>query len=413
MLSNSSSRAINPVPLLDLGIEYESIKEEVQLAFARVVQSGQFVLGPECQRLEEEIAALCGAQFGVGCASGSDALLLALMAIELQPGDEVIVPSFTFFATASAVWRLGAKPIFVDLDPATFNIDPSQVAAAITDRTKAIIPVHLFGRCADMSPIVSLAEKHNLRVIEDAAQAIGAIYQGQPAGSLGDIACFSFYPTKNLGGCGDGGMLTTSNDELANRLRLLRGHGMHPRYHHSLVGINSRLDSLQAAALRIKLPHLLNWNRQREKNVASYLELFRQSGLDERLEVPRSDESGHVWNQFTVRVPDGQRDALRLYLTAAQIGTEIYYPIPLHRQPCFASLGYEEGSLPLTELASREVLSLPVFPGLTLDQRLAVVNAMSQFFGCRRVKADDEDSGATILPLPTRSDDKIQRARST
>ena len=303
------------------------------------------------------------------------------MACEIEPGDEVILPSFTFFATASAVWRLGAKPVFVDLDPDTFNLDPALVAQAITSRTRAIIPVHLFGQCAEMTSLCTLCCDHNLLSVEDCAQAIGARYTGVPAGALGDIGCFSFYPTKNLGGCGDGGMLTTSNERLAKRLRLLRAHGMQPRYFHEQVGINSRLDTLQAAMLCAKLPYLDEWTRQRQENAARYTELFAAAGLSGKLQLPQvADQCQHVWNQYTIRVPDKQRDALRLYLTAAEIGTEIYYPVPLHRQECFASLGYESGSLPETERAAGEVLSLPIFPLLTAAEQELVVARIARYF---------------------------------
>jgi len=413
MDSKTSVSTTTPVPLLDLGPEYDAVGEQIEREIGRVIQSRQFVLGPDCQQLEDEMASFCQAQFGIGCASGSDALLLSLMAMGLAPGDEVLVPSFTFFATASAVWRLGGKPVFVDIDPVTYNIDPAKIGEAITERTKAIIPVHLFGQCADMDRINAIASDRGLHVTEDAAQAIGATYQGRPAGSLGDIGCFSFYPTKNLGGVGDGGMLTTSDEKLADRLRLLRDHGMQPRYHHAMVGINSRLDSMQAAALRIKLLYLASWSEQRRSNAANYAELFEKSGLSDHLRVPATDDAaGHVWNQFTVQVSHGQRDALRLYLTAARIGTEIYYPIPLHRQACFSSLGYGEGSLPITEQAAREVLSLPIYPGLTSQQQVIVVNALAQFFGCQRVSDDLESSRARILTMPSRPDDDLPRAKS-
>ena len=402
-----------PVPLLDLRLEYELIGRQIQREFSRVLESGQFVLGPDVEQFEREMAELCHVRSGIGCASGSDALLLSLMAIGLEPGDEVLMPSFTFFATASAVSRLGGRPVFLDIDPVTFNIDPSKIGEAITERTKAIIPVHLFGQCADMDAINAVAKDHGLLVIEDVAQAIGATYQGQPAGSLGDIACFSFYPTKNLGGYGDGGMLTTSDEELADRLQILRVHGMRPRYEHTLVGINSRLDSLQAAALRIKLPYLTNWSEQRRSNAITYGELFRDTGLADHIEIPTmpNDSTGHVWNQYTIRVPGGQRDAVRLFLTAAQIGTEIYYPIPLHRQICFANLKYGEGSLPITEQTSREVLSLPMYPGLTSKQQIIVVNTLAQFFGCQPVAGISTACRTQILRLPRYQDTGLSRGK--
>jgi dTDP-4-amino-4,6-dideoxygalactose transaminase len=323
--------------------------------------------------LEAGIARLCGVEHAIGCASGSDALLLALMALDIGPGDEVIVPSFTFFATASAVWRLDARPVFVDIDPTTFNIDPNKIERAITGATKAIIPVHLFGQCAEMEPILDIARRHGLRVIEDAAQSIGAAYRDRPCGSLGDIGCLSFYPTKNLGGFGDGGMLTTNDPELAARLRLLAAHGMNPRYYHREVGINSRLDTIQAAILGVKLKYLAETTAARAANAARYWQLFRAAGLDRRVALPQTGVGQrHVWNQYTVRISGARRDEVKNRLAQCGVGAEIYYPVPLHRQECFASLGYAPGSLPATEQAAEEVLSLPIFPELT-DAELQTV----------------------------------------
>lgn len=376
------------VPLLDLARENGPVSREILTAISDVVASGKFVLGPDCERLEAEIAQICGAKYAVGCASGSDALLLALMARDIGPGDEVIVPSFTFFATASAAWRLGARPVFVDIDPTTFCIDPAKVAAAVTPRTRAIIPVHLFGQSAEMEPLCQLAKDHDLLMVEDCAQSICSSYECQPVGSIGQIGTFSFYPTKNLGAGGDAGMLTTNAEDLYTKLRLLRGHGMHPRYVHGQVGINSRLDSIQAAIISVKLAHLSKWNQQRRVNALCYRELFEAAGLDQRLGLPTAlPNRGHVWNQYTIRVPDGQRDALRAHLTEARIGSEIYYPLPLHRQPCFASLGYETGSLPETERAAEEVLSLPVFPALTAAEQHTVVARIADFYAGDAVKA--------------------------
>ncbi len=369
------------VPLLDVSRSNAPLREEVLAAITNVCDSGRYVLGPECSQFEKSVAALCHTDFAVGCASGSDALLLALMALDIGPGDEVLVPSFTFFATASAVWRLGAEPVFVDIDQATFNIDPEQLADAVTPASKAVIPVHLYGQCADMNPILDIARRHDLRVIEDAAQAIGAQYHGRPAGSIGDVGCFSFYPTKNLGGFGDGGMMTTADAALAEKLRRLATHGMHPRYYHHEVGINSRLDSIQAAVLGVKIKHLAEWTSQRQQNAARYDELFRAAGLHESVALPQStDDSLHVWNQYTIRVPDGRRDALRKQLSEANIGTEVYYPVPLHLQECFRDLGYEPGSLPETERAAAEVLSLPIFPELTDAEQQYVVSHIAAFF---------------------------------
>ena len=310
------------------------------------------------------------------------------MAIDIKPGDEVIVPSFTFFATASAVWRLGACPVFVDIDPRTFNLQPDLVEQAISPETRAIIPVHLFGQCAPMDILRDIAQQHGIAVIEDAAQAIGARYQDRPAGSWGLVGCLSFYPTKNLGGFGDGGMLVTDDEELADRLRLLAGHGMRPRYYHSQVGINSRLDSIQAAALEVKLRRLETWTKARQANAARYHELFADYRLDQQLELPTiAPHCDHAWNQFTIRVSVGKRDLLREWLADRGIGAEIYYPVPLHQQQCFRSLGYQSGSLPETERAASDVLSLPIFPELTEPEQEYVVQQIGRFFAQRNASA--------------------------
>jgi dTDP-4-amino-4,6-dideoxygalactose transaminase len=367
---------------LDVNRGYRELRDEILAAVTRVCDSGQYVLGPDVAALEQTIARYCGVDHAVACASGSDALLLALMAMNVGRGDQVITPSFTFFATASAVWRLGATPVFVDIDPATFNLSPAAVEAAITPAAKAIIPVHLFGQCADMAPIVETARWHGIGVIEDAAQAIGAQYRGQFAGALGDVGCFSFYPTKNLGGFGDGGMMTARNADLAARLVLLRGHGMQPRYYHREIGINSRLDSIQAAVLNAKLSRLEAWTESRRENARRYREMFAAAGLDGTLVLPKeAPQRRHVWNQFTIRVPDKARDRLREHLTKAGLGTEIYYPLPLHLQDCFRGLGYREGSLPETERAAAEVLSLPIFPELTAREQELVVAGIARFYG--------------------------------
>ena len=379
---SSSPAAAAPVPLLDLKRQYEPLRTELLAAVARVCDSGRWVLGPDCEELEQAVARYTGSRHAIACASGSDALLLALMALDIGPGDEVLCPSYTFFATASAVTRLGAEPVFVDIEPATFNIDPKKIEPLVSPRTKAIMPVHLFGQCAAMDEIGNVAAKHGLPIIEDACQSIGATYAGRAAGTLGEIGCFSFYPTKNLGGMGDGGLMTTDRDDLAAKLRLLRVHGMEPRYYHQVVGINSRLDSLQAAILNVKLPHLDTWARQRQNNAERYHTLFIECGLHKILTLPQTVRAApHVWNQYVVRVPDGQRDALRKHLTTAKIGTEIYYPVPLHEQKCFASLGYQLGSLPETELAARETLALPIFPELTAEEHRRVVGSIAEFFG--------------------------------
>jgi len=367
-----------------MGRQHAKLKAEIAAAIARVCDSGRFVLGPDCEELETRLAEYCQSKFAIACASGSDALLLALMAYDIGAGDEVLLPSYTFFATAGAVWRLGAKPVFVDIEPTSFNIDPRQLERLVTPATKAIIPVHLYGQCADMAAINDIARRHKLAVIEDAAQAIGAEVGGRRAGSLGQIGCLSFYPTKNLGGFGDGGMLTTSDAQLADKLRLLRTHGMQPRYYHQLVGINSRLDTIQAAVLAVKLPHLDRWTSQRAANAERYAELFAVYGLDRVLTLPGTAPGRrHVWNQYIVRVPDGRRDALREHLTQAKIGTEIYYPVPLHEQACFRSLGYGPGSLPESERAARETLALPIFPELTAAEQQTVVRQVAAFYGAR------------------------------
>jgi dTDP-4-amino-4,6-dideoxygalactose transaminase len=366
------------VPLLDIGRGNAPLRDEILAAMTRVVDSGRFLLGPDVQQLEQSIAALSGTKHAIGCSTGSDALLLALMALDIGEGDEVIVPSFTFFATASAVWRLGARPVFVDIEPRTFNLDPQQVEDAITPLTRAIIPVHLFGQCADMDSIGEIAQRHSLHVIEDSAQSIGAKFNGRPAGSMSAVSCLSFYPTKNLGAFGDAGMLTTNDAALAERLRLFAVHGMSPRYYHQVVGIASRLDSIQAAVLNVKLTKLAEWTAARAENARRYQELFNRAGLIGRITLPAVDpRCEHVWNQFTIRVPKGQRDAVKTQLAAAGVGSEIYYPVPLHRQQCFQSLNYGPGSLPRTERAAAEVLSLPIFPELTAAEQETVVSRLA------------------------------------
>jgi dTDP-4-amino-4,6-dideoxygalactose transaminase len=365
-------------------------------SISEIIDSGRFIGGPFVEFLEQSIAETCGAKYAIGCASGSDALLLALMAIDLQPGDEVICPSFTFFATASAVHRLGGKPVFVDIDPTTFNLDPKQLVGAITKKTAAIIPVHLFGQCADMKPIMAIAAEHGLRVIEDCAQSIGAAEDGKPCGGIGDIGCFSFYPTKNLGGFGDGGMLTSNDDQLADRLRLLANHGMRPRYHHSVVGVNSRLDAIQAAALCAKMKHIDEYSSARQKNAANYLRLFREVGLSESIGLPVARANcNHVWNQFTVRIPAGAamdgtssmqtRDMVRSELAKHNVGSEVYYPIPLHQQECFEYLNMPLGTLPETESAAEQVLSLPIYPELTLEEQEYVVRCLAEVLATLKI----------------------------
>jgi dTDP-4-amino-4,6-dideoxygalactose transaminase len=379
------------VPLLDLQAQYETIRDEVRAAVDRVFDAQHFVLGAEVQALEEEIARYSQAKFAIGCASGSDALLLALMSCDVGQGDEVITTPFSFFATAGAITRLGARPVFVDIDERTFNLNPALVGAAVTERTKAIIPVHLYGQCAEMDPIIELGRQGWRRtagkdagapiaIIEDAAQAIGAEDAKRRAGSMGTIGCFSFYPSKNLGGAGDGGMLVTNDLGHARRLHMLRVHGEETKYHHQVVGINSRLDALQAAVLRAKLPHLEQWTTARQRKAQQYELMFIDAGLAEQIEVPFVRANArHIFHQFVIRIRDGRRDALREHLRARGVGTDIYYPVPLHLQKCFAYLGYKEGDLPIAEQAAKETLALPVYPELTDEQQDYVVEMIAEF----------------------------------
>jgi dTDP-4-amino-4,6-dideoxygalactose transaminase len=368
------------VPALNLRAQYQSIRDEIEPVVRRVLESQMFVLGPEVAALETEVADYCAAAHAVGCASGSDALLLPLLALDIGPGDEVITSPYTFFATAGSIWRTGARPVFVDIEPDTYNIDPARIESAIRPRTKAIIPVHLYGQTADMGPIKEIAGRHGLPVIEDAAQAIGAVYQGRRAGTLGDVAAFSFYPSKNLGGFGDGGMMTTDDPQLARRMARLRVHGMEPKYHHHEVGFNSRLDAFQAAVLRVKLRHLDAWTSLRREAADRYEGLFASHGLRELVGLPIERPGNfHVYNQYVIRVPSLLRDSLRDHLTAKKIGTEIYYPIPLHLQVCFASLGHKPGDFPHSEAAARQTLALPIYPELTDEEQRYVVGSIHRF----------------------------------
>ncbi|WP_435009408.1 DegT/DnrJ/EryC1/StrS family aminotransferase [Tundrisphaera lichenicola] len=369
------------VPALDLKAQYQTIRDEIEPVVRQVLESQYFILGPEVSSFEAEAAAYCEARHAVGCSSGSDALLLPLLAIDLQPGDEVITSPYSFFATAGAIWRTGARPVFVDIDPETYNIDPARIEAAITPKTRAIIPVHLYGQAADMDPINAIARKHKLFVLEDAAQAIGAGYHGKRAGTLGDAAAFSFYPSKNLGGFGDAGMVTTNDTPLGQKVARLRVHGMEPKYHHHEVGYNARIDALQAAILRVKLRHLDDWTAGRRDVADRYSRLFGEQGLGEVATLP-TEKSGnfHVYNQFVIRVPADARDPLRAHLADNKVGSEIYYPIPLHLQTCFASLGHKPGDFPEAEAAAAETIALPMYPELT-DQALAhVVGSIARFF---------------------------------
>jgi dTDP-4-amino-4,6-dideoxygalactose transaminase len=367
------------VPLLDLQAQYVSLREGLQQAIERVMVSQRFVLGDEVRQLEKSVAQYCQTKHAIGCASGSDALLLALMALDVKAGDEVITTPFSFFATAAAIARLGATPVFVDIDPQTYNLDTSRVADAITSRTKVIMPVHLYGQCAHMDPLLELVEGDGIAVVEDAAQAIGATDNGRRAGSMGAIGCFSFYPTKNLGGAGDGGILTTNDEELAQRLRRLRTHGGVTEYEHSEVGINSRLDELQAAVLNVKFPSLDQWSEERAKKAANYSEWLNEVELSFPLITPPVRSDGrHIFHQYVIRVP-GNRDALMEHLKARGVGTKVYYPIPLHRQQCFSYLGYKEGDFPESESAALETFALPVYPEMTDEQQAYVVDAVRSF----------------------------------
>jgi dTDP-4-amino-4,6-dideoxygalactose transaminase len=362
------------VPLLDLKPQYQAIKEEIQEAINGVIESQYFILGPEVQKLEEEIAEYCQAKHCLGVSSGSDALLLSLMALGVTTGDEVITTTYTFFATAGAISRLGATPVLVDIDPASFNILPEAIEKAITPKTKAIIPVHLYGQCADMDEILKIANEHDIPVVEDGAQAIGSEYKGKRAGSMGTAGCFSFFPSKNLGAFGDGGAITTNDSELYEKMKCLRMHGSQPKYHHKIIGGNFRLDAIQAVVVRVKLQYLDSWTEGRQKNAALYNELFESNSF---VTTPPAIQNRHIYNQFIIRVEN--RDELRAHLAEQQIGSEIYYPIPMHLQECFADLGYTEGSFPEAEKAASTTLALPIYPELSEEQIRHVATVINQF----------------------------------
>jgi dTDP-4-amino-4,6-dideoxygalactose transaminase len=368
------------VPLCDVQAQYRDLQPELEAAVLRVLGSGQVILGPEVTSLEEEVSAYCGVRYGVGCGSGTDALSLALHALAIGPGDEVILPAFTFFATAGSVCRTGARPVFADIDPATFNLDPLQVESKITERTRAILVVHLFGQCAEMEPLWRIAERHNLMIIEDAAQSLGAEYQGKRAGSLGGMGCLSFYPTKNLGACGDAGMVVTGDPEWAERMTCLRVHGMEPRYYHKYIGWNARIDAVQAAILRVKLPHLDRWIEARQAVARRYDMLIEEAHVAHFLQRPVvKPKRRHTFNQYVVRVADGERDALVRHLKSERIGCEIYYPMPLHVQECLAFLGHATGDFPSSEAAAGCVLALPMYPELTVDQQRRVIQSVAAY----------------------------------
>jgi dTDP-4-amino-4,6-dideoxygalactose transaminase len=378
MTPAATSRMTADFPFLDLRAQHTSIRGEILEAVTTVLDSQRFILGPQVDAFEQEVSLVTGCVNSIGCASGSDALAMALMALEVGRGDEVITTPFTFVASAGAIARAGATPVFVDIDPHTFNIDPAAIEKAITLRTKAIMPVHLFGLASDMNKIQDVASARRIPIIEDAAQAIGARYEGRAVGSMGLIGCFSFFPSKNLGAAGDGGMVTTNDARLADKLRLLRVHGARKKYEYETLGMNSRLDALQAAILRVKLRHLNRWSIARRNNAKRYCELFREFRVETMI-TPPADKPGsvHIYNQFTIRVKE--RDALREYLKSRRIPTEIYYPKPLHLQNAFAYLGHKPGDFPKAEAASREVLSLPIYPELTEEQQRAVVAAFADF----------------------------------
>jgi dTDP-4-amino-4,6-dideoxygalactose transaminase len=366
------------VPLLDLEAQYRPLRAEILAAIERVCDSQRFIMGPEVDALERELAAQLGIRHAISVSSGTDALLLALMTLGIGPGDEVVTTTYSFFATAGCVSRVGAKPVLVDIDPATFNIDPAQAVAAITPRTKAIMPVHLYGLAAEMGPVMAAADRAGIAVIEDAAQAIGATYGSRPLGGIGALGCFSFFPSKNLGAFGDAGLLTTNDDALAKQARLLRTHGMQPKYYHHVVGANFRMDALQAAILRVKAPHLDAWTEGRRRNAAAYRTLFHEAGLDGAIGLPSDPaDRRHIYNQFVIRTPE--RDALKRHLDEHAIGNEIYYPVPFHLQPCFADLGYARGAFPHAERAANETLAIPIYGELTDAQQRTVVSTIEQF----------------------------------
>ena len=395
------------IPMLDLSAQHAELEEELLEGFAAVLASGRFVLGEPVEAFESDLAKLCDVPHGIGCNSGTDALWLALRGLGVGPGDAVLCPAYSFFATAATIVRAGARPIFADILPASLNLDPEDAIRRVEEvgNLRAVISVDLFGRVCDLGPLEAYCHDREIPIIQDAAQSIGALdASGRKIGSRADIACFSFYPTKNLGGFGDAGMLVTSDETLAERLRMLRGHGMHPRYHHKLVGINSRLDAIQAAALNVKLKHLSAWTSARQDNARRYHELFHEAGLADELGLPVTlPDRDHVWNQYTLRVPGGQRDDLRKHLMQCKIGTEIYYPIALHQQECFQDLPLTGAILPETERATREVLHLPIFPELTADQQRSVVGRIGEYF------AREAKTAPHIVKLPAFSQETPQR----
>jgi len=374
------------VPLLDLKAQYKTIKDEILDVTADIFESQYFILGPHVEKLEKEIAGYCCVKYALGVSSGTDALLIALMAAGIGPGDSVITTPYTFFATAGSVARVGAKPVFADIDPDTYNISPDKISeivcsmkAADRARLKAIMPVHLYGQCADMDPILHIAKKFNLLVIEDAAQAIGSEYNGRRAGSMGAFGCFSFFPSKNLGAFGDGGIVTANATAFYEKLHILRVHGSHPKYYHRYIGGNFRLDAIQAAVVSVKLKFLDSWTAARQRNAKKYAKLFAEAGLDNKIKLPVQKDGRHIYNQFVIEVPE-KRDDLRDHLNNAGIGNEVYYPVPLHLQECFAYLGYREGDMPVSEHAAKHTIALPVYPELTEDMQTYVVEKIKEFY---------------------------------
>lgn len=364
------------VPLLDLKPQYQQIKDRVVPEIMQVIEEQGFILGPRVVKMEEEMARFIGTRFAVGVSSGTDALILALMALKIGCGDEVITSPYTFFATGGSIARAGAKPVFVDIEPDTYNIDTTKIEAAITDKTKAILPVHLFGQCADMDAICSIASKHGLKVIEDAAQAVGSTFKGKGAGSIGDIGCFSFFPSKNLGGFGDGGLVSTNDEELFERLKMMRVHGGQQQYHHNEIGMNGRLDALQAVVISVKLPHLPRWTEGRRRNADFYDQAFASNP---NIKTPRRvADRYHIFNQYVLRVKD--REGLKKQLSSNDIGCSVYYPISLHQQKCFSSLGYKTGDMPVSEAAANETIALPIYPELPRESLEFVAKTVNAFY---------------------------------
>ncbi|GJQ64614.1 MAG: glutamine--scyllo-inositol aminotransferase [Melioribacteraceae bacterium] len=384
------------VPLLDLKAQYVTMKDDLDAALLRVAESQYFIMGPDVTELEAQMCEFLDAKKAIGVSSGTDALLIALMALDIQPGDEVIVPTYSFFATAGVVARLNATPVFVDIDPVTYNIDPKDVERKITSKTKAIVPVHLYGQSADMEPIMAIAKAHNLKVVEDGAQAISVQYKdGKKVGTIGDIGCYSFFPSKNLGGFGDGGLVVTMDEELGEKLRIMRVHGGKPKYYHSMIGGNFRLDAIQAAVLKVKLPHLDGWSEKRRENADLYTKLFVEAGMAEgtgkteydannKVLLPEAvyKETGHknyhIYNQYVLRVGD-KRDGLRAFLKENGIGNEVYYPVPFHRQDCFSYLNANDADYPHSNAAAEESIAVPVYPELSKEQIEYVVSKVSEF----------------------------------